>query len=520
MPRPCQVWGAIMNRSVYEVVKQLSDAMVSGQLDSRGETTGLSGNDAETIHLINSMIDAMVSPMRLAGNALDEIAHGKLPPFVIDDYKGEYNKIKQNINTLLAILYGMHGETEHLIRSVSQGKLKTRGNDWDYEGIWKELIGGMNTTLDAVIEPINEAGRVLDRLANYDLNARMNGKYRGEHAAIRKAMNATAVSLHESISQVSETVGLVSDVCSQITRISSVVTKGAEEQSVKLNEASMSLASLSESARHSARSTTEAHGNAKLATESIMKAKESMNRMVASMGDISSAADNTISIANDIDGIAKETGKLAGGAVEKASRMRISAGGFGVVAQEIRKLSRQCSETAKSMKAFEKKMGEDQQVEFGELIANLMSIARFSNLLGVNAAIEAAHVEGAGNEFKVMTDEIHNLAVRSADSANKTSTLTKSSATLSKSGMRLSQEIDRQLEGAVEGAHALSVFSDDISASINEQTVGLEQISKTASQISMVTDKNAEGAAESLQAAHNLEQQVGKLSKMVNRFRF
>lgn len=509
-----------MSASVYEAVKRLSDAMVAGQLDFREDTGSLSGQDAETIQLINDMIHALVAPMRLAGNALDEIAHGKLPPFVIDDYPGEYNKIKQNINTLLAILYGMHGETEHLISSVSQGKLKTRGNDWDYEGIWKELIGGMNTTLDAVIAPINEAGAVLDRLANYDLNARMNGKYRGEHAAIRKAMNATAESLHESISQVSETVGLVSDVGKQITRISSVVTKGAEEQSVQLNETSMGLATLSESANHSVKSTAEAHNNAKLATDAILKAKDSMNRMVSSMGDISGAAEKTTSIANEIDGIAKETGTLAGGAVEKAVRMRISAGGFGVVAQEIRKLSRQCSETASAMKSFEKKMGEDQQEEFGVLIANLMSIARFSNLLGVNAAIEAAHVEGAGNEFKVMTDEIHSLAVRSADAANKTSDLTKSSASLSKNGVQLSQEINRQLEGAVQGAHALSAFADDISASIHEQTTGLEQISKTAAEISMVTDKNADGAAESLEAAKNLEQQVGKLTRMVNRFIF
>ncbi len=494
--------------------------MVLGQLDSRGDTTTLSGKDAETIQLINSMIDALVSPMRLAGNALDEIAHGKLPPFVIDEYQGEFNNIKQNINTLLAILYGMHGETEYLISSVSQGKLKTRGNDWDYEGIWKELIGGMNTTLDAVIAPINEAGAVLDRLARYDLKARMNGKYRGEHAAIRKAMNATAESLHESISQVSETVGLVSDIGRQITRVSSIVTKGAEEQSVQLNETSMSLVTLSESANHSALSTTKAHDNAKLATDAILKTKESMNRMVASMRDISGAADNTTSIANEIDGIAKETGTLAGGAVEKAARMRISAGGFGVVAQEIRKLSRQCSETACAMKEFEKKMGKDQQDEFGELIANLMSIARFSNLLGVNAAIEAAHVEGAGNEFKVMTDEIHGLAVRSADAANKTSTLTKSSASLSKSGVQLSQEIDQQLEDAVQGAHALSAFAEDISASIHEQTTGLEQISKTAAEISIVTDKNAEGAAESMEAAMNLEQQVEKLTRMVNRFSF
>jgi methyl-accepting chemotaxis protein len=458
--------------------------------------------------------------MRLAGNALDEIAHGKLPPFVIDDFQGEFNKIKQNINTLLAILYGMHGETEHLISSVSQGKLKTRGNDWDYEGIWKELITGMNATLDAVIAPITEAGAVLDRLAHYDLKARMSGKYRGEHAAIRKAMNATAVSLHDSISNVSETVGLVSDVGRQISRISSVVTKGAEEQSVQLNEASMSLASLSDSANHSARSTAEANGNAKLATEAILNAKESMSRMVASMADISGAADNTTSIANEIDGIAKETGTLASGAVEKAVRMRISAGGFGVVAQEIRKLSQQCSETANSMKAFEKKMSEDQQNEFGELISKLMSIARFSNLLGVNAAIEAAHVEGAGNEFRVMTDEIHSLAVRSADAANKTSALTKSSASLSKSGVQLSHEIDCQLNGAVQGAHALSAFADDISISTNHQTTSLEEISKTAKEISAITYNNAEGAAESLEAAKHLEQQVEKLSRMVNRFSF
>ena len=509
-----------MEATVLSVVAGLSEAMIAGQLDVRGDCSALAGDDAEVVRLINGMIEAMVAPMRLAGNAIDEIAHGKLPPFVIDDYRGEYGCIKQNINTLLAILYGMHGETEHLIGSVSQGKLRTRGNDWDYEGIWKELIGGMNTALDAVIAPITEAGTVLDRLARYDLKARMNGRYRGEHAAIRKAMNTTACSLHEAISQVSETVGLVSDVGQQLTRISSVVTRGAEEQSVQLTETSMSLATLSESAAHSAESTSKAHGSAKQAADAILAVKESMSRMVSSMGDISGAADETTQIANEIDGIARETGTLAGSALGKAARMRISAGGFGVVAQEIRKLSRQCTETAKAMKEFEKKMGAEQLEEFGGLITNLKSIASFSNLLGVNAAIEAAHVEGAGNEFKVMTDEIHNLAGRSAEAASKTSVLTKTAATLSKSGMQLSQEIDRQLEGAVQGAHAISSFADEVSASIHEQTAGLEQISRTAAQISSVTDKNAESATESLGAAQNLEHQVEKLARLVNRFSF
>jgi methyl-accepting chemotaxis protein len=509
-----------MAATVHDIIRQVSEAMMAGRLDVRGDCSGLSSEDAAVVQMVNGMIDAMVTPMRLAGDALDRIAHGELPPFVIDDYQGEYHRIKQNINTLLAILYGMHGETEHLITSVRDGRLTTRGNDWDYKGIWKELIGGINTALDAVIAPITEAGAVLDRLARYDLKARMNGRYRGDHASIRKAMNATAESLNEAIYHVSETVKLISQVGQQMTRISTVVSQGAEEQSVQLNETSMSLATLSESAGESAAKTAEANRNAQQAADAVTRAKESMNRMVASMGEISEAAERTTTIAGEIDAIARETGTLAGDAVAKAVRMRISAGGFGVVAQEIRKLSRQCMETATAMKEFEKKMGEDLREEFGELIANLTGIARFSNLLGVNAAIESAHVEGAGNEFKVMTDEIHSLAARSADAASKTSAITRSAASLSQNGVQLSREIDRQLEHAVQGARAISTFADDIAAIVHEQTAGLEQISMTAAQISSVTDKNAEGAAESLAAARNLEAQVERLGRMVERFSF
>jgi methyl-accepting chemotaxis protein len=507
-----------MSAAVNRVVRQLSDAMVAGQLDARGDVRALSKADAATVEDLNRMIDALVVPMRLAGNALEEIAHGKLPPFVVDDYQGEVHKVKQNINTLLAILYGMHKETEHLVQSVSQGKLKTRGNDWDYSGIWKELIGGMNTTLDAVIAPISEAGAVLDSLARYDLTARMNGKYRGEHATIRKALNATAESLHDAISQVSETVGLVSEVGQQITAISAGVTDGAAKQSVQLSETSASLAHLSESASQSARSTAGALGDAKLATDAIMMAKASMDRMVTSMSDISDAAEMTTSIAVEMDDIAQETRTLAGSVVDKTVRIRLSAGSFAVVAKEIRTLSRRCAETADSMKAFEQAVGDDHRAEFKELIHTLTDIARFSNLLGVNAAIEAAHVEGAGDDFQVVTTEIQALAARSVDAASKTGELTRSSAALSQSGVELSQEIDEHLEGAVQGAQALSVFASDVSASMQEQTAGLAQISQTAAEITIVTDRNAEGAAESLEAARHLEHQVDKLSTMVNRF--
>lgn len=509
-----------MGRSVNQVVRELSEAMIAGRLDVRGEVKGLSAQDADTVALINGIIDAMVAPLRLAGGALEEIANGNLPPFVIDEYQGEYHRIKQSINTLLAILYGMHAEAVHLTDSIREGKLKTRGNDWDYQGIWKELIAGFNGTLDAVIEPIAEAGEVLEKLARYDLRSRMRGKYRGEHASIRKAMNQTAQALNDAIAQVSEAAELVSKVGHKITGISSSFAEGASEQSRELNETAVSLAALSDAAAKSAQRSKEAHANAKRATEAVLTAKESMNRMLSSMDEISGAAESTATIATDIDTIARETGTLAGSTIAKAARMRVSAGGFGVVAQEIRKLSRQCSQTAAAMKEFEAKLGAEQQAEFSPLIESLLRIARFSNLLGVNAAVEAAHVEGAGEEFKVMTDEIHTLAAKSAEAARSTGSLTRTSSDLSREGVGLSRQIDRHLEGAAEGARAIVSFADEIVAGIEEQTSGLEQINRRAAQITGVTEKNAAGAAESLSAAKELENQVEKLSRMVSRFTF
>ena len=69
-----------MNKTGNQVVQQLAQAMIAGRLEVRGELEGLGAEDAETVRHVNSMIDALVAPMRLAGNALEKIAHGDLPP--------------------------------------------------------------------------------------------------------------------------------------------------------------------------------------------------------------------------------------------------------------------------------------------------------------------------------------------------------------------------------------------------------------------------------------------------------
>lgn len=513
-----------------EVVQRLAEAMMNGNLDERGNVADYTGADAEIISQVNGMLDALVAPLRLAASAIDEIAHGRIPPFLIDDYKGEFNDIKRNLNTLLATLYGMHSETQNLIGNIREGRLRTRGNDWDFEGIWRELIGGVNGTLDAVTDPLREASTVLERLADYDLSARMHGSYHGEHAVIKKAMNSTAEALHSAISHVVDTVELVSNVGNRITQSSQTVSQGATEQSLQLSETSASLDHISETSVKSAQNTHDAQIHSQRATESITTAKEAMNRMLESMSEIRSSADNTAVIVQEIDTIAKSTDTLSSSAANKAMRVRTSAGGFGVVASEIRKLSKRCAEAVEKLGDFSRRVQfspnkdngetlEQLKEEFQYIVEDVDDVAMLSNLLGVNAAIEAAHVEGAGNDFEVLTDEIRQLAQRSTDAAKRTETLIQASVALAQKGAGISQEIDEHLATAVEGARSILTLTDEISQVSQEQASGLEQISQTVSKINEVTRLNATSALESSDAASDLAQQVKKLATMVNKFR-
>ena len=117
-----------------------------------------------------------------------------------------------------------------------------------------------------------------------------------------------------------------------------------------------------------------------------------------------------------------------------------------------------------------------------------------------------------------MTEDIHVLAKRSTDAAKRIEGMIQSSVKLARSGDTLSKEIDANLAGAVEGARTIGILTDKISRASQEQASGFDHISQTVEQLNVVTQQNAESALESSNAAHNLAQQVSKLTATVNKF--
>jgi methyl-accepting chemotaxis protein len=516
--------------TAHDEILRLADAMVNGLLDERGNPADFEGDDKKLITVVNRMLDTLVTPLRLAGNAIDQISHGTIPPFLIDDYRGEYNDLKLNLNTLLATLYGLHNETNNLIVKIKEGQLRTRGNDWDFSGIWRDLIRGVNGTLDAITDPIHEAGHILGQLAGYDLRVRMKGQYKGEHAMIKKMINETAGSLHSAISQVAESVESVTEVGNRIAMSSLTVERGAAEQNQQVSEASKNLNHISQSSAKTAQNTENARKSALKSVQAITESKKSMERMLTSMDLIRKAADNTTAIIQEIDTIAKETEALAASAAEKAVIIRSSAGGFGVVATEIRNLAKRSQETAQLLDEFGDKFQkrslendeaalQNLKLEFKTIIEDLINVSKVSHYLGLNASVAAAHVEVTGDRFEIMTEEIRRFAKRSTDAARKTEELIRESVENARKGAELSREIDGQLAEAVEGGKTINRLTEDIAEGSREQAKGMDEIIKAVGQINQVTRLNTSIAKESAESARILETETKKLSQMVNTFK-
>src|SRR5690606_22690972 len=118
---------------------------------------------------------------------------------------------------LRATLHDLATEVTTLSGRAVAGELSARGDAGRYQGVYAELVGGINHTLDAVATPLDEATRALERLAARDLSTRLEGQHEGDHARLQAAFNVAAEQLADAMAQVSAAAGQVTSAGAQIT---------------------------------------------------------------------------------------------------------------------------------------------------------------------------------------------------------------------------------------------------------------------------------------------------------------
>jgi methyl-accepting chemotaxis protein len=292
-------------------------------------------------HLADSFRE-LIEYFKGVAAAAEAINKGDLSAKVL--VKSDQDVVSKN----LLALEGVMDEINRLLDAMRGGRLSVRGNPEKFQGIYRNLISSINLMMDEIVQPIQEASRTLERVAQRDLTARMQGEYNGDYALMKQALDTAISNLADGMDQVAAASEQVAHASSEISGSSKSLSQGGSEQAGALQEVSDRLNDMLKVIEHNSVFAREASTLSHEARVSADKGVNSMRRLSEAIDRIKASADETAKIVKTIDDIAFQTNLLALNAAVEAARAGDSGKGFAVVAEEVRNLAMRSATAAKN----------------------------------------------------------------------------------------------------------------------------------------------------------------------------
>lgn len=472
--------------------EELTDAVEKGNLNKRGDEKILNGIWSDLIKGINNLIEAFVQPINVTNEYVTLIGNGDIPKPITDEYYGDFNNIKNSLNNCITSINNLVEDTNGLIEAAIEGNLDTRADVEKHNGKYKQIVKGINTTLDAVIEPVKEASEVLQEVAVGNLSVEVSGNYKGDHAVIKNALNDTIFSIQRYIREISEVLNKMS--------------QGDLRVDIK-SEFMGDFISLKESLNHIIYRFNEVLGEINVSSDQVASASRQVAQSSQALSQGSTEQASSVEeITASITEIAEQTKDNADNA-DRANLLSQKA------MEDAIKGNEQMQEMVEAMKDIN-----DSSVNISKIISVIDEIAFQTNILALNAAVEAARAGQYGKGFAVVAEEVRNLAARSANAAKETTVLIENSVQKVSNGTEIANGTAAALKEIVEGVKQSTDIVGDIAVASKEQADSLSQINEGINQISTVTQSNTATAEESAAASEEMTSQAEVLKDMVSKF--
>ncbi len=140
----------------------LTQAAVAGRLAARADVSSHQGDFQQIMVGFNETLDAVIGPLSMAAEYVDQISKGDIPPKITDSYCGDFNAIKLNLNNCIDIMNNLLSETNGILAAAADSRLDERVNADLFIGDWKKLVLGVNNIVTEIVNPLRRTTELLN----------------------------------------------------------------------------------------------------------------------------------------------------------------------------------------------------------------------------------------------------------------------------------------------------------------------------------------------------------------------
>ncbi|PKH12647.1 chemotaxis protein [Pseudomonas sp. 43NM1] len=324
--------------------------------------------------------------------------------------------------------------------------------------------------------PLRETMTVVDRIASGDLSQDVKVTRRDELGVLQQGIGRMGVTLRELISGIRDGVTQIASAAEELSAVTEQTSAGVNSQ--------------------------------KIETDQVATA---MHEMTATVQEVARNAEEASQAAAAADGEAREGDK--------------------VVNEAIAQIERLATEVARSTEAMSVLQQESDKI--GSVMDVIKAVAEQTNLLALNAAIEAARAGEAGRGFAVVADEVRGLAQRTQKSTEEieglvaglqngtqqVSAVMNNSRSLTDSSVALTRKAGVSLENITRTVSNIQSMNQQIAAAAEQQSAVAEEISRSIVNVRDVSEQTAAASDETAKSSVELARLGGQLQQMVSHFR-